>query len=186
MEPTITTLELPNGLKIDGRTNLCTDWVGMRSLYESGMGVRDIAAHYKVSEQAVRQQARREEWIGPTKVNKLRREIEAKQRAIYKRSGKATDVAAVKAQIWEDRGEHLKEKTYEIVKAALEGVTPESAKRLIKNPLGLAHITTVVRQITGEEAKENADGPRVAVNIGLLRSQTVSDAPVIEAEVVEG
>jgi two-component sensor histidine kinase len=151
------------------------------------MGVKDIAEHYKVSPQHVRQQARREDWVSPTKVNQLRREIEAKQRAIWKRSGKATDVAAVKAQIWDERGDMLKEKTYEIVKAALEGVTPAQAKNLIRNPLGLSHITTVVRQITGEEAKEAQEGTKVAVNIGLLRSSRVLDAPaaVVEAELVE-
>jgi len=177
-------LELPNGLKVNGHTRLCTDWAGMRSLYESGMGVGDIADHYKVTRQSVQQQARKESWVSPTKINKLRREIEAKQREVWKRSGKATDVAAVKAAIWDERGEHLKEKTYEIVKAALEGVSPEQAKRLIKNPLGLAHITTVARQITGEEAKEANEGAKVAINIGLLRSSRVMDAPVVEAEVV--
>lgn len=180
-EPEITQLprlELPNGLKVDGRTHLCTDWQGMRSLYESGMALRDIADAYKVSSTMVRAQARKECWVNPTKINKLRREIEEKQRSIWKKSGKASDVAAIKAQIWDERGEELKEKTYEIVRAALEGVTPESAKRLIKNPLGLAHITTVARQITGEEAKEAEAGQRVAVNIGLLRSAKVTDAPV--------
>ena len=178
-------IELPNGVKIDGRTRLCTDWAGMRSLYESGMALQDIADAYKVGATLVRNQARKEDWVSPTKVNKLRREIEAKQRQIYKRSGRATDVAEVKARIWEDRSEHLKEKTYEIVKAALEGVTPEAAKRLIKNPLGLAHITTVARQITGEEAKEAEAGQKVAVNISLLRSCRVLDAPeplTLEAE----
>ena len=178
------TLELPNGLKLNGKTRLCTDWAGMRSLYESGMAVRDIADAYKVTGQMVRVQARKEEWVSPTKVNKLRREIEARQRAIWKRSGKATDVAAVKAAIWDDRGDALKERTYEIVRAALDGVTPEAARRLIKNPLGLAHITTVARQITGEEAKEAEAGTKVAVNIGLLRSSRVVDAPIMDAEVL--
>jgi two-component sensor histidine kinase len=93
----------------------------------------------------------------------------------------------VKAQIWDERGDMLKEKTYEIVRAALDGVTPEAARRLIKNPLGLSHITTVVRQITGEEAKEAQEGTKVALNIGLLRSSRVLDAPaaVVEAELVE-
>ena len=178
-------LELPSGIKVNGRTNLCTDWAGMRSLYESGLSVKDIAEHYKVTPQMVQKQAKKEEWVNPTKINKLRREIEAKQRAVWKRSGKATDVAAVKAAIWDERGDHLKEKTYEIVKAALEGVTPAAAKRLIQNPLGLAHITTVARQITGEEAKEQVEGAKVAVNIGLLRSTKVLDAPVVvEAEVL--
>lgn len=185
MTDSFPTLELPNGLKVNGSTKLCTDWAGMRSLYESGMSAKDIADHYKVTRQAVQQQARKEEWVSPTKINKLRREIEAKQRAVWKRSGKATDVAAVKAAIWDERGEHLKEKTYEIVKAALDGVTPDAAKRLIKNPLGLAHITTVARQITGEEAKEAQEGTKVAVNIGLLRSSRVIDAPVLDAEVVQ-
>lgn len=183
-EPEMITLELPNGVKVNGTTNLCTDWQGMRTLYESGMSVKDIAKAYKVSHALIMRQARAEEWLSPTKINKLRREIEAKQRAVWKRSGKAADVAQIKAQIWDDRAESLKEKTYEIVKAALEGVSPEQAKHLIRNPLGLAHITTVVRQITGEEQKAAEAGPKLAVNIGLLRSGTITDAPIIEAEVV--
>jgi hypothetical protein len=177
-------LELPNGLKVDGRTRLCTDWQGMRSLYESGMALKDIADAYKVSATLVRAQARREDWVNPTKVNKLRREIEAKQRSIWKKSGKASDVAAIKSQIWDERGEELKEKTYEIVRNALDGVTPEKAKGMVKNALGLMHITTVARQITGEEAKEAESGTKLAVSIGLLRSGQVLDAPVIEAELV--
>ena len=157
----------------------------MRSLYESGMGTKDIAEHYKVSPQAVQQQARKESWVSPTKINKLRREIEAKQRAVWKRSGKATDVAAVKAAIWDERGDILKERTYEIVRAALDGVTPAQAKNLIKSSMGLMHLTTVVRQITGEEAKEAAEGAKVAVNISLLRSQRVYDAPPIDAETID-
>lgn len=180
----MTTLELPNGVKVNGMTRLSTDWAGMRSLYESGMAVRDIGEHYKVSANLIQRQAKKEEWVSPTKVNKLRREIEEKQRQVWRKSGKATDVAAVKAAIWEERGEQLKEKTFEIVRSALEGVTPEQAKRLIKNPLGLAHITTVARQITGEEAKEADSGTKVAVNIGLLRSCQVLDAPIIDVQEV--
>jgi hypothetical protein len=180
----MTTLELPNGVKVNGMTRLSTDWAGMRSLYESGMALRDIADHYKVATNLVQRQAKLESWVSPTKVNQMRREIEAKQREVWKRSGKATDVAAVKAAIWEERGEQLKEKTFEIVRSALEGVTPEQAKKLIKNPLGLAHITTVARQITGEEAKEADSGTKVAVNIGLLRSCQVLDAPVIDVQEV--
>lgn len=180
----MTSLELPNGLKVDGRTRLCTDWQGMRTLYESGMALKDIADAYKITLSHVKNQARKEGWVSPTKINKLRREIEAKQRDIWRKSGKATDVAAVKAAIWDDRAEEMKEKTFEIVRAALDGVSPEMAKKLIKNPLGLMHITTVVRQITGEEAKEAESGAKVAVNIGLLRSAKVLDAPIIDVEAV--
>lgn len=177
-EPVLAELELPSGVKVSGRTNLCTDFQGMRSLYESGMKLKDIADAYKVAHPLVAQAAKREGWISPTKIQRLRRDIEAKQREIYRKSGKATDLAAVKVQIWEDRAEHLKEKTYDIVRAALEGVTPQQAKTLIRNPLGLSHITTVVRQITGEEAKQAEQGQRTAVNIQLLRSVRVTDAPV--------
>lgn len=183
MEDQIPILELPNGIKISGKTRLCTDWAGMRSLYESGLPISDIAGHYKLTTQAVRAQAQMECWVSPTKVNKLRRDIEAKQRAIWKKSGKTTEVAAVKAAIWDERADIVKERTYEIVKEALDGVTSDQAKKMIRNPKGLLEMVTVAQKITGEETK-TTDTSKIAVNINLLRSQRVIDAPTLEAEVV--
>lgn len=175
-------LDTESGITVQNRVKLCTDFASMRTLIESGVSCADVAKAFKVNVSLVKRQAKKEGWLTPAAVGRMRRELARKSADVYRKTGKAADVSAIKAQIWEDRGEALKEQTYEIVKAALDGVTPEQARKLIKNPLGLAHITTVARQITGEEAKEASNGPQMAVNISLLRSS----APVpVTAETID-
>lgn len=170
METVLSTLELENGISVQAGVRLGVDVAAMRTLVESGVAVKEVAKLFKLDVSYVKRRAKEEHWLTPAVVGKMRREIAQKQESIYKRTGKAANVCELKAQVWEDRGERLKEKTFEIVQAALEGVTPEKARKLIQNPLGLQHVTNVARQITGEEASEAAKGPQVAVNIGFLRS----------------
>ena len=178
----LTTLETPSGIVVNTRVKLRTDKEAMRSLIESGVPFKDVAAQFKVKEAFVRKEAKNGGWLTPAVVGKMRRELEKKQSKAYRDTGAAADVATLKAQIWDERGEALNEKIYEIVREAVEGLTPERARRLIQNPLGLAHITTVVRQITGQERREAQEQPRLAVNIGLLGgSGPVAIAPAQES-----
>lgn len=173
-------LETTNGITVMASTSIRADYGAMRTLIESGVGYRDVAEHFKIGEGYIRRKAKEEGWLRPCDVEKMRKEIATKQGETLRRSGKAADVASVKAQIWTERGEKIKERTYELVMASLDGVTNEQAKRFIKNPLGLMHTTQVARLITGEEKAEN-DQPRLAVNISMLRSQQPVDI-IVDAE----
>lgn len=175
-------LDTESGITVQNRVRLSTDFASMRTLVESGMPMNEVGRAFKVSPALVKRQAKLEGWMTPAAVGKMRRELARKQAEVYQRTGKAANVTEMKAKIWEERGEELKEKTFEIVRAALEGVSEESAKKLIKNPLGLMHITTVARQITGEEATEAAKGPQIAVNLAFLRS---SQPVPVTADAVE-
>lgn len=185
MSVEITEIELPSGLMVKVSSNSAVDEDSMRVLIESGTGYAEVARLFKVSQQHVRQLAKKGGWLTPRVVGKMRREIEARQRESLQRNGKALDPAELKARIWEERGERMNEKAFAIVEAALDGVGPERAKKLIQNPLGLAHIVTAGRQVTGIEKKEADEAPRLAVNIGLLRSPRRVAQSVVEAEVVE-
>jgi hypothetical protein len=172
-------VELDNGISVKANARLSVDVNSLKSLVESGVPIADCAKHFKVSVALVRKYAKDGSWLTPSKVNSLRKRIEAEQAQNFRRTGAVVDINEVKAKIWKERSEHLKEKTYQIAKAALEGVSEERASRMIQNPLGLAHMTTVVRTITGEQ-KEEEQQPVMAVNIGFLRSQRPTDAdPVI-------
>jgi len=169
-------LESVSGIGVMANTRVALDLGAMKTLIESGVSNADVARIFKVSQTIVAKHRKKEGWLSPAKVDSLRKEIEAKQSEHLRRSGKAIDVNEAKAQIWLERGEALREKTFNIARAALEGVTEEKAKKFIQNPLGLAHMTEVVRKITGEEAAEAAAAPTIAVNIGFLKG--VKPVPV--------
>ena len=168
---------LHNGIEVDVASNIGVDLFAMRSLVESGVPIKDIAASFHVSGSMIRKYSLQEGWLSPSKVRKMRREIEAIQTESFRRTGKALDVNEVKTRIWKERGEALKEKTYHIARLALDGVDDKRASKFIQNPLGLSHMTNVVRTITGEQ-KEDTAAPQLAVNIALLRS--VRQMDVIE------
>ena len=176
---TTAVIDLDTGISVEAPTRLGVDLQGMRSLIESGVPTTLVAKSFHVSVSAVTKFSRDGGWLTPSKVRKLRQEIEEKQIETYRRTGKAADVNEVK-----DRGEYPKEKTFNIAKLALDGVDDDRAARFIQNPLGLSHMTNVVRTITGEE-KQDSSGPQLAVNIALLRSSKPVDAIEVESEVLD-
>lgn len=149
-----------------------TDWASVKSLIESGVPFKEVAEHFKIREDTIRSRSAEEKWLTPSKVEKLRKEIQAKQADTFKRTGKAASVDEVKAEIWAERGERWKERIAGIADAALEGLAedPERAGALIADMGDLEKMVKVTRVLTGEEKAEN-DAPKVAVNIGFLRSQ---------------
>lgn len=175
-------LDTPTGITVNAHTRLNTDWASIKALVESGVPIPHLAKEFKITRQAIQFRCKQEQWLSPHKVESLRKEIAAKQLKAFKQSGKVTDINELKASIWVERQETVKERTFNIVEQALEGVTPEKAAKMIQNPLGLMHITTVARLITGEEKADADSKPGMAINIGFLRSQRPTD--VIEAEVV--
>lgn len=171
---------MDSGIRVSSLGRVSVDKEAVRTLVESGVPFREIAETFKIGKEYIRSLAKENGWLTPSKVAKLRNEIGRKQSETLRRSGKPMDVATVKAQIWQERGEALKEKTYQIAKQALDGVTPDRARGFVQNPLGLAHLTTVVRQITGEQQAEDQK-PQMAVNIAFLRPCAPTDV-VVDAE----
>lgn len=163
-------LDVEGGITVQNRVRLSTDFASMRTLIESGVSCADTAKAFKVDVSLVKRQARKEGWLTPAAVGKMRRELAQKSAEVYRKTGKAADVSTIKAQIWEDRGEKLRERTFEIVSAALNGVSDEFASKMIRNPKGLLEVVTATRLVTGETAAEATNGPQIAVNVGFLRS----------------
>jgi hypothetical protein len=176
-------VELDNGIRVNGIGNVSIDKEAVRSLVESGVPMSEVAKMFKVRREYIRDLAKEHGWLTPAKVSSLRKDIGLRQKQALRRTGQVREVSEVKAQIWVERGEALKEKTYQIAKDALEGVTPERARGFVQNPLGLAHLTTVVRQITGEQQAEDLKKPQMAVNIGFLRPSAPTDVVVDVEEV---
>lgn len=173
-------IEVEGGVSVPIHVPIGRDWGSMRILYESGMRVTDIAKHYKLSNGNIADRARKEGWLNPQRVEGLRKQIVQRQKDALKRVGKATDVNAVKAQIWEERVEARNERIHEIVMDALEGCSKDYAKRLIKSPQGLLQLAQASRLITGEEAAQAQASQQVAVNVSFLRSSRPVD--VVDAE----
>jgi hypothetical protein len=117
-------------------------------------------------------------------MRKLRSEIIKRQSENFARDGKSKDVALVKAEIWQDRGEALREKVHGIVERALGGVTDEVASKMIVEAKDLKAILETGRIVTGQqreddEAKGGSNAPSLAINIGLLTTAgQPQDAPI--------
>ena len=118
-EETISIVELPSGLTVNATTKPTLDWAGVRTFVESGVSYQDVAQTYKVSQQLIRKRSKDEAWLTPAVVESMRKEIAKKQKAHHARTGKAVDINQVKAQIWQERGERMRERSYEIIDAAL-------------------------------------------------------------------
>jgi hypothetical protein len=176
-------VELDTGIRVGSLGRIAIDKDAVRTLVESGVPLSQVAKTFKVGREYIRDLAKEHGWLTPTKVEQLRKEIGLKQTKALRKSGQVRPVSELKAEIWAERGEALKEKTFQIAQAALDGVTPERARSFVQNPLGLAHLTTVVRQITGEQQAEDAKKPQMAVNIAFLRPSAPTDV-VVDAEEV--
>lgn len=172
-------ISLPTGLKVNAATVMNVDWASIRTLVESGVPYDEAARHFKIEPQTVKQRASTERWMTPHRVESIKREIVRVQSEAFKRSGKAKDINQVKAEIWKERGEIMKEKAFEITKKALDGLSEESAATLIDDAKSFKAIVEVARKLSGEEAEESK-APQLAVNIGLLRSQMPVDDDVID------
>lgn len=166
---------------------VATDWASIQSLYESGVPVSELSRHYKLSERGIARRAKGDGWLRPSDVEKLRVEIERKQKKVFKETGIAAPVAQVKAEILKERREKLKEVQLGIVEAAFDAVAadPDVQKKLIKGSKSFLDMVQAGRLVTGEEAEEASKRPGMAINIGLLRSGP-RDAPADAIDVTEG
>lgn len=177
-------LVIEGGISVGCRTELSLDWASIKTLVESGVPLRDVAAKFKTRLNTVKARMKKEGWLTPRMVEGMRKEIVARQREIYKRSGKAADINQIKAEIWQERVEQRNERIHQIVDKALNGIRDEDAARMLRTPLSLLHLTQASRLITGEEKLEAQQGAQVAVNVNFLRSQRPVDI-VVEAEPYE-
>lgn len=177
-------LTLPSGVSVQSRVVLGTDWDSIRTLIESGVPAAEAARHYKLSIQDITRKSKQEQWLTPTRAARLRKDIATRQAENFRRAGSSKSVEEVKAQVWLDRNEEMKEESYRITKSALKGVTDAQAKHFIRNPKGLLEVVQAVRLITGEEKRDAQDVPQLAVSIGLL-SRGRPTQVAMEAELVD-
>ena len=169
-------LETVTGITLSTKVDVATDWGSIKSLIESGVPYADVAEHFKIREDTIRKRGRQENWLTPSKVEKLRAEIAARQSRIFKETGKAQDPVTIKAEIWKERAEMWKERQAQIVESALGGMAdrPEIAELLINDAKSFESIVKVARTLTGEE-QEESKAPQLAVNIGFLRGSKPID-----------
>lgn len=163
-------IDLPSGVSVDAEADITADWASIKVLVESGVRISEVAKRFKISDPRIRHRMKEESWLTPTKVEKLRKDIANKQGEIFRRTGRAGDINQVKAEIWKDRGEIMREKAFIIADAALSGVTEAQARHFIKNPKGFLEMVTAARTISGEQ-DESQKVPTMAVSIGLLSSR---------------
>lgn len=147
------------------------DWGGIRSLAESGMTYTDVAKLYRVNRQSVMARALKERWLTQVNVDGIRKEGLRLAEKLRRDSGDLPDPIKIKAELWKERGEAVRERAYGIAMTALDAIadpTSDVAKHLVQDAGDVQKLVKVARDATGlEEAKE---GPKLAVNIGFLSS----------------
>jgi hypothetical protein len=177
---TTTLIELPTGAGISATCKVTTDWPSVRLMVESGVPIPEAAALFKLTESTVRGRSVKEQWLTPSRVDKLRKKLAGMQKEVYDRTGRTQSVVDLKAALWTERSEAWKERMAEVVEASLK-----TAKIKVKSANDLKAIQEVARTLTGEAQSED-NAPKLAVSIGFLRSGNGPRPVEIEAEVLEG
>ena len=72
-------LDTESGITVQNRVKLCTDFASMRTLVESGVSCADVAKAFKVNVSLVKRQAKKEGWLTPAAVGRMRRELARKR-----------------------------------------------------------------------------------------------------------
>jgi hypothetical protein len=179
-----TLIELPSGQKVSTLCRVNTDWRSVQMMVESGVPMGEAAKLFKITEGAVKAMCKRERWMTPSRVEALKKELVKLQRDMFDRTGETMDVAALKALLWEERGERWKEKMATIVEDSLAGVTKTRAKAMIGEAKDLKAVMEVARILTGETQRED-NAPKLAVNIGFLKSSAPKQV-TMDAEIIDG
>ena len=143
-----TLIELPSGQQVNAYCKAKTDWASVRMMIESGVTAEETAKLFKVSVSAVKCMSVKERWLTPTRVEALKKELVKLQRDMYDKTGQTMDVVALKAMLWEERGERWKEKIAQIVEESLKGVTKTRAKLMISEAKDLKSVMDVARTLT--------------------------------------
>lgn len=170
---------LPSGVTTDIHqlTHWGYDWPSIKVLAEKGVSYTTISAHYKgLDRQVIADRARHEGWITPARERKMRKELAKRQAESLRNTGVAKDPKTAMEEIWKERQERSSEEAYRIVEKALAGVDDERAAMMIRDAKDLKTVVDVARKVTGQERREQEEadrGPKLAVNIGFLRSAGV-------------
>lgn len=168
MPKTVDTFHLTkDGLSVATKASVQVDTDSLKTLFESGVPEAELAKLYKVKPLTIRRYARLHGWLRPSKVKSMRNELAARQKAALAQSGQHLDVHETKVAIWKDRGEYLREKAFDVVSEAFEGLSPAAAKNLIKGAKDLKAVVEVGGLLTGNTVHDEA--PSLAINIGFLR-----------------
>lgn len=179
--PRTTLVELPTGVQVSASCRATTDWPSVRCMIEAGVPPGEVATLFKIDAIHIARQSKSEQWMTPTRVDKLRKQLARLSRETWDRTGQTKSAVELKALLWDERSERWKEKQAHIVEQALDGVTSEVAGEMIKEAKDFKAIVELARTLTGEtQAEDNA--PKLAVSIGFLRSGNAPRPVIIEAE----
>ena len=103
----------------------------------------------------------------------MQRELAERQRESLERGGEIREIDQVIEEIWVERQSRLDEKAFAIVEDALDSVDEEVRRDMITEAKDLKTVVDVARKVTGQDRRELEDresGPRLAINVGFLRS----------------
>ena len=165
---------LPSGVSTTYLPTNAYDWPSIRHLAEKGVGYKTISSHFKgLNPDIIKHRAAKESWLTPMRVKKARQALAMKQNENLRRNGEVKSAAEAYEEIWRERQAAMDETAYNIASKALKGVTKKVAKNLISDAKDLKTVVEVVRTVTGHdmrEAEQLDQGPKMAVNVNLLRS----------------
>lgn len=164
---------LPSGVSTTMLGQDAYDWPSIRTLAEAGVSYKEITKRFKgLNPNRISKQAKKENWLTPSRERKMRKELAEKQARALAQSGTHRDPVEVIDEIWEERGRRVNEMTYALVEEALEdAITNETGKGLIQSSSDLKSVVDVGRKVTGQDKREQEEQqPQMAINVAFLRS----------------
>ena len=178
--PVTTVIELPSGVSVSASCRITTDWESVRRMVEGGVPMAEVAELFKIGHSVIKAKAKQEQWLTPSRVDKLRKQLAQLQRDNFAATGMTKTVVDLKAALWEDRSERWKERMAELVENSLQ----EAELVSITEAKDLKTVMEVARTLTGEsQAEDNA--PKLAVNIGFLRGNNAPRVVDVPAELMD-
>ena len=150
------------------------DWSSIRVLAERGVPFQAIGRHFNgLDPIVIGQRSQQDNWLTPCRERRMQRELAERQRESLERGGEIREIDQVIEDIWVERQSRLDEKAFAIVEDALDSVDEEVRRDMITEAKDLKTVVDVARKVTGQDRRELEDresGPRLAINVGFLRS----------------
>ena len=158
------------------------DWESIKTLAERGVPFQAIARHFNGLDPAtIGHRSQKDNWLTPCRERRMQRELAERQRESLERGGEIREIDQVIEDIWVERQSRINEKAFAIAEDALDSVDDEVRRDMITEAKDLKTVVEVARKVTGQDRRELDDresGPRLAINVGFLRSASNFDDPI--------